>query len=134
MNKKQVLFMGGAAAVSFLMAVPAFAATTTATSTESASALHTHKGAHKKHTAHAAFGTVASVNGSTFTLSHKTKTGTKTVTITTTSSTVYKENGKVSTSAVVAVGQRVVVMGTKDTSGDISSAKSVNILIRKSAS
>ncbi len=78
----------------------------------------------------ASFGTVANVDGSTFTLTHKTKTGTSTVTITTTGATTYKKNGQVDTAGDLAVGQRVVVMGTKDSSGNVASATSVNIMVR----
>jgi hypothetical protein len=215
MNKKQVLAAGGAAAVSLLIAIPAFAATTTpatnhtwggvkpavtgtvsaingdtltitskngttysidatnatiqkgfgksattiavssiavndtvavrgtvsgddVTATSVVDGVRPHKtGANASGTAsstamhqrlaNASFGTVASVNGSSFTLSHKTKTGTSTVTITTTSSTTFKKNGQADTATDLTVGQRVVAMGTKDAEGNIADATSVNI-------
>ncbi len=82
--------------------------------------------------ANAAFGTISNVNGSTLTLTRKTKSGTdETVTVTTTPSTIYKKNGKADTASDVAVGQRIVAMGTKDSSGNIAAATSVNIMVRE---
>lgn len=82
--------------------------------------------------ANAAFGTISSVNGSTITLTRATKAGTdSTVTVTTTADTTYKKNGKADTASDLAVGQRVVAMGTKDSSGNISAATSINIMERE---
>jgi hypothetical protein len=92
----------------------------------------TSTGTHQR-LANAAFGTVASVNGNTITLTRKTKTGTSTVTAVTTGTTTYKKNGVADTASDITVGQRVVVMGTKDTSGNITAATSVNIMVRKSS-
>jgi hypothetical protein len=218
MNKKQVLAAGGAAAVSILIAFPAFAATTSPSPTSStAPSAHHWKGAkpavrgkvaaingdtitvtakngttytvdatnatvkkgygktattiavssiavndtvavrgtlsgddvtataindgvpthtagnHHQKLANATFGTVTSVNGSTITLSRMMRTGSTTpattsiVTVETTSSTVYKKNGQADTASDLAVGQRIVAMGTKDSSGNITDATSVNI-------
>jgi hypothetical protein len=219
MNKKQVLAAGGAAAVSILIAFPAFAATTSPSPTSSAApSAHHWKGAkpavrgkvaaingdtitvtakngttytvdatnatvkkgfgktattiavaniavndtvavrgtlsgddvtataitdgapthtagtanHQK-LANATFGTVTSISGSTITLSRMMRTGstttatTSTVTVETTSSTTYKKNGVADTASDLAIGQRIVAMGTKDSSGNISDATSVNI-------
>jgi hypothetical protein len=139
MNKKQVLAAGGAAAVSLLMAVPAFAATPSVTSngnSSSSSVAHTwkyagwHAGTNKK-TPNAAFGKITAINGSTITLTHGSKTGKVSVTVTTTDATTYKNNGVADTSTDLAVGQRVIVMGTKDSTGNITDATSVNIMIRQ---
>ena len=142
MNKKQVLAAGGAAAVSLLMAVPAFAATpdiSLASSNSSSSQVgsigkHLHAGWHTgftKKTPNAAFGKVTAINGDSFTLTHKTKTGDVSVTIGTDGSTVYKQNGQADVQSDLAVGQRVIVMGVKDTSGNIADATSVNIMVRQ---
>lgn len=76
----------------------------------------------------ATFGTVASVSGSTFTLTKKSGTGTTTVMVTTDTTTVFKKNGQTDTLADVAAGQTVVVMGAKDTSGNVT-ATSVNVMV-----
>ena len=141
MNKKQVIAAGSAAAFTLLMAVPAFAATpdSTVTSANTSSALapagiHPHAGWHTgftKKTANAAFGKITSINGSTITLTRKTKTGDISVTVGTNSSTTYKQNGQPDTVSDLAVGQRVVVMGVKDSSGNIADATSVNIMVRQ---
>jgi len=143
MNKKRVIAAGGAAAVSLIMALPAFAATTEQNTTTSPSYHSTQNHAHKKtgssssegsehKLTNADFGTVTSVDGSSFTLQRKTGTGTSTVTIDTDSTTVFKENGKTGADfANLEVGQRVVAMGVKDSSGNIADATSVNIMVRK---
>jgi hypothetical protein len=138
MNKKKALAMSGIAAASLLMALPAFAATTptTPSGTESShvakDGIHsstTHKGNHQKIT-NATFGTVTSVNGSSFTITRKTRETTRTLTIGINSATVFKKNGQPDTSTDLAVGQRVVVMGVKDTSGNVADATSVTIMVR----
>ena len=140
MNKKQVLAAGGAAAVSLLMAVPAFAATTAtpsvagANSSQFRTVIHPNAGWHTgftKKTPNVAFGKITAINGSTLTLTRHTKNGDVSVTVGTDSSTVYKQNGQPDTVSDLAVGQRVVAMGVKDTSGNIADATSVNIMVRQ---
>jgi hypothetical protein len=75
----------------------------------------------------AAFGTVSAVNGSTISLSHKTKTGTANVTVDTTSTTVFKMAGNAAVLSDVSAGERMVAMGTKDASGNITAATTVRV-------
>ncbi|MBU6323748.1 MAG: hypothetical protein KGI41_03840 [Patescibacteria group bacterium] len=76
----------------------------------------------------ATFGTVASVSGSSFTLTRRGPGGAATVTVTTDANTTYKKNGQADTFADVTLGARVVVMGTRDASGNVA-ATSVNIMV-----
>ena len=139
MNKKKALAIGGVAAASLLMALPAFAATTTPTQSGAHPSHFAGKGGMHKFSGkggthqpltNATFGTVASVDGSTFTITRKTREATTTLTIGTDSSTTFKKNGQPDTSTDLAVGQRVVVMGTKDSTGNVADATSVSIMVR----
>jgi hypothetical protein len=89
--------------------------------------------------ANAAFGTITNIDGLTITLSQTmrghgsastTPPTTSTVTVTTTDTTTYKKNGQADTASDLAVGQMIVAMGTKDSSGNITDATSVNIMVR----
>ena len=140
MNKKQVIAAGSAAAFTLLMAVPAFAATpevaasTNTGSSQVRTGTHPNAGWHvgfTKKTPNAAFGKITAINGSSFTITRKTKKGDVSVTVTTDGSTAYKQNGQPDVSTDLAVGQRVVAMGVKDSSGNISDATSVNIMVRQ---
>ncbi|MBA3788925.1 hypothetical protein H0X32_00835 [Patescibacteria group bacterium] len=79
----------------------------------------------------ATLGTISSINGSSITLTRHLKKGTPTtVTVTTNGATIYKKNGQSDTVNDLAVGQKIVAMGVKDTSGNISNATSVNMMVR----
>ena len=134
MNKKQALAATGAAAVSFLMAVPALAATgvvsTPRNPSHASSSISTDRRDRSEKLSLAAFGIITSINGATLQLSERTPAhASSTVSVTTTSATVYKKNGVAESSTDLAVGQRVVVMGTKDSAGNITNATSINVMV-----
>ena len=79
-------------------------------------------------TANMSLGTITAISGSNFTMDSHSKTGTSTVNVATTASTVFKNNQTVSALSNLAVGQRVVVAGTKDSSNNIASATSVTVI------
>jgi len=139
MNKKKVLVVSGTAAVFLIMAVPVFADTATPTPAGQTLAHQFRKGSHKniagqhgmhQKLANATFGTISNINGSVITLTRNVREASSTVTVTTTDTTTYKKNGQPDVASDLAIGQRIVAMGTKDSSGNISNATSVNIFIR----
>jgi len=138
-KKKALLTIGGAAAAGLLMAIPAFAATTTPIQSGTnpshfagKGGFHKFKGAKgtQQPLTNAVFGTIASLDGSTFTITRATHEATTTITVTTDASTTFKKNGQADISTDLAVGQRIVVMGAKDSSGNVPVATSVNIMVR----
>jgi len=90
---------------------------------------HARKGKISSSLNRVSFGTISSVNGADFDLATHSKTGTTTFAVTTDSSTIFKENGATSTSAVLSIGGHALVIGEKSTTTDsISNVKEVNVL------
>jgi len=75
------------------------------------------------------FGKILSVNGSFFTVETHQKNATTTVSVTTTNATTFKKDTSSATLSDLAVGEHVLVAGTKDSSGqNIAQATSIHII------
>lgn len=88
----------------------------------------------EKHSAKANlyFGTIAAVNGSSFTIQGESRSTTTAVTVNTDSATVFTKDGQTASLGDLTVGQRVTVKGTKDnTTKTISSVTNVNVMTAK---
>lgn len=75
------------------------------------------------------FGKILSVNGSSFTVETHQKNATTTISVTTTNATTFKKDASSATLSDLAVGEHVLVAGTKDSSGqNIAQATNIHII------
>jgi len=143
MSKKSIVIAGSMLALSLFVAVPAMAATTTkhtkTINTTTVKTMHSSKkGKGMMVRTNMSFGTVATINGSTFTLTSKKmmKTGTTittnpiTITVNTSATTVFKKDGTAATLGDLAIGQTITVKGAKDANNVIANATNVNIVTK----
>jgi hypothetical protein len=112
MKRHRVIVAGAAGAVSFIIALPAFAEPLPAPAPRFA----------------ATFGTVVEVSGDEFTLAEKRPAGEDLVKVALTNGTALRTNGVADAAAAIAPGAQVVVRGTRE--GDALSAASVNVMKR----
>ena len=111
MKRRRFIAAGAAGAVSFIIALPAFAETPMLAPRFAAT-----------------FGTVVEVSGDEFTLAEKRPEGEELVKVALTEDTTLRTNGIADDSAAITPGKQVVVRGT--VAGDALSAASVNVMDR----
>jgi hypothetical protein len=115
MKRRRIIVAGAAGAVSFIIALPAFAEPLPAPAPRFA----------------ATFGTVVDVSGDEFTLAEKRPEGEELVKVALTDDTTVRTNGVADAAADIAPGQQVVVRGTRE-DGALNAA-SVNVMKRAGA-
>ena len=80
------------------------------------------------------FGKITSLNGSTFTVESHNKNATTTISVTTTATTTFKKDAATASLTDLAVGEHVLIAGTKDSSGqNIAQATSIHIITQASS-
>ena len=130
MNKRRVLAFGSAAAVTLIMAVPAFAAEPPQPRSARSGVAGIMSMAPSRH---ALFGIVQSAEGTSFALTRALVSGPTRVMVVTDSDTVFKKNGSAVAPAMPLPGQLVVVLGSVSASGAIEASR-VNIMDTKMSS
>jgi hypothetical protein len=129
MNKEKII-VSGAAAITILFGVPAYVASAHVTQAQETGYSNLKNRLNKRQTlSQATFGVVTNVEGPKITISRRGALH-SIVTVTTNTDTFYKKNGIADSTVVPEVGQNVVVMGSKDSMGNVDSAISVNVLAR----